>query len=70
MIEDRLKKGGFNSADDLVRTAIENLDQVEAADLDQETIDASEEAEAQYARGEGRPWEEVREELRAKYLKE
>lgn len=72
-IEERLKQGDFRSADDLVQTAIQVLDGVrgeDIEDLDPETQAAIERAEAQSDRGEGRPWEEVREELRAKYLPE
>ncbi|HEX4797411.1 MAG TPA: hypothetical protein VH370_26690 [Humisphaera sp.] len=70
LIADRLQQGGYKSADELVRVAIETLDQMQTQEIDPDTLDAIEEAEAQYARGEGRPWEEVREELRAKYVKE
>ena len=66
LIADRLRQGGYKSADELVRVAIETLDQMQTQEVDSETLDAIEEAEAQYARGEGRPWETVREELRAK----
>jgi Arc/MetJ-type ribon-helix-helix transcriptional regulator len=72
LLEDRMKKGGYASPDDLVRVAIETLDQVEAElyeDLDEDTRDAIERAEAESARGEGRPWEDVKAELRARFLK-
>jgi hypothetical protein len=36
--------------------------------LDSDTLAAIERAEAQSARGEGRPWEEVHAQLEAKYL--
>ena len=39
-------------------------------DLDADTRAAIEEAEAQFARGEGISWEVVRERLRAKFIKE
>jgi Arc/MetJ-type ribon-helix-helix transcriptional regulator len=70
-IEERLKRGDFHTADDLVQTAIQTLDHLrgeDIEDLDPETQQAIARAEAQSARGEGRPWEDVREELKAKYL--
>ena len=71
LIEDRMKQAGFSSADDLVRVALKSLDQVQAEDfddLDPETRAAIDEAEGQFERGEGRPWEEVREELRKRFI--
>jgi acyl-CoA reductase-like NAD-dependent aldehyde dehydrogenase len=52
--------------------ALQSLDPVRGEDyeeLDPQTRAAIEEAEAQFERGEGRPWEEVREALRAKFLR-
>jgi putative addiction module CopG family antidote len=71
LLEERMRKGRYSSADDARRAALQTLDEVEGdllEDLDAETQAALERAEAQANRGEGRPWEEVREELRAKYL--
>lgn len=72
LLEEQMKKGHFASPDDVVRTALQALDQVRGEDyedLDEETRSAIEEAEAQHQRGEGRPWEEVREELKSRYIK-
>ena len=72
LIEERMKRAGFASADELVRVALQTLDQVRGDDydeLDAETRAAIEQGEAEYERGEGRPWEEVREELRARFIK-
>jgi Arc/MetJ-type ribon-helix-helix transcriptional regulator len=72
LVEERMKRGGFATPDDLVRIALETLDQVEGEafeDLDDETRQAIERAEAQSARGEGRPWEDVKSELRARFLR-
>jgi Arc/MetJ-type ribon-helix-helix transcriptional regulator len=71
LLEERMKRGGYATPDDLVRIALETLDQVEGEayeDLDADTRDAIERAEGQADRGEGRPWEDVKAELRAKYL--
>ena len=72
LLEDRMKKGGFSTPDALVRAALQTLDDVEGdayEDLDQDTRDAIERAEGQSARGEGRPWADVKAELRARFLK-
>lgn len=71
LLEDRMNRGGYASPDAVVRSALEALDQVEGEaleDLDGATIAAIERAEAQSARGEGRPWDQVKAELRAKHL--
>jgi Arc/MetJ-type ribon-helix-helix transcriptional regulator len=71
LLEERMKRGGFATPDDAVRVALEMLEQYEGEaleDLDPDTLAAIERAEAQSARGEGRPWEEVKAELRAKFL--
>jgi Arc/MetJ-type ribon-helix-helix transcriptional regulator len=72
LIEERMKQTGFASPDELVRVALQTLEQVRGEDfedLDPETRAAIDEAEAQYERGEGRPWEEVREELKARFIR-
>ena len=72
LIEERMKQSGFASADELVRVALQTLDQTTGQayeDLDQQTWAAIEQAEAQYQRGEGRLWEEVREKIRARFIK-
>jgi Arc/MetJ-type ribon-helix-helix transcriptional regulator len=73
LLEEQMQKGHFSNPDDLLRIALQTLDQVQGEDfddLDPQTRAAIEEAEAQYQRGEGRPWEQVREELRARFIKE
>lgn len=72
LLEARLRRGDFASPDDLVRTALETLDELEAdpiEQLDPDTLAALDRAEAQSARGEGRPWEDVRAELRQRIPK-
>ena len=73
LIEDRMRRSGYATPDDLVRAALDALDQVNAGEfdsLDPETRAAIEEGLDQADRGEGRPWEEVREELTARFVKE
>jgi predicted transcriptional regulator len=48
---------------------LESLDERSEVRLDEETVRAIEEGEAQLERGEGRPWDEVREELKAKLFR-
>jgi Arc/MetJ-type ribon-helix-helix transcriptional regulator len=68
LIEERMRKGGYTSPDDLVRIALEVLDQVERDQFDEETLAAIDRAEDQIERGACRDWDEVKAELRAKYL--
>ena len=72
LIEERMRQAGLASADELVLVALDALDQVRAGDidsLDAETRAALEEGLDQADRGKGRPWEEVREELRARFIR-
>lgn len=72
LLEEQLKRGQYSSADELLRAALQTFDQTETfdyEDLDPETRAAIEEGEAQFQRGEGRPWDEVREEIRARFIK-
>jgi Arc/MetJ-type ribon-helix-helix transcriptional regulator len=72
LFEERMRRGGYASPEDLVRVALEVLDQAEGEPLealDAETLAAIERAEAQSARGEGRPWADVRAELRERFVK-
>ena len=68
LIEERMERHGFATADDVVRAALDALDGQWSGDLDEETLAALREGERQLDAGEGRPWEQVREELRAKFL--
>jgi Arc/MetJ-type ribon-helix-helix transcriptional regulator len=70
LIEERRVRHGYWSADEVVRAALECLDFQDELQLDWETVQAIEEGEAQLERGEGRRWEEVRQELRTKYLRQ
>ena len=67
-----MQKGGYSTPDELVRTALRTLEEIEGEPLESlapQTLAAIERAEAQSARGEGQPWELAREEFRARYLK-
>jgi predicted transcriptional regulator len=69
LIEQGMKESGLDTPDEFVRLALQTMRQVRGEDfedLDEETRRAIEEGLAQADRGEGRPWHEVREELRSR----
>jgi predicted transcriptional regulator len=71
LLEDQMKKYGYSTPEETVRIALEKLDQEQGEyieDLDPATQAAIAEGLAQADRGEGRPWEQVREELRARFI--
>ena len=71
LIEERMKQSGFSTADDLVRAALQTLDEVRGEPYDrlaEETRQAIDEAEAQHARGQGIPLDEAFDRLRRKHL--
>ena len=68
LLEEQLKKGTFASADEVLQAALVALDESDA--LDEETLDAIDESEAQIARGEVLEWDEVLARVRAKYGEE
>jgi Arc/MetJ-type ribon-helix-helix transcriptional regulator len=64
LIEARMRQWGYGSADDLIRAAIDALDQVDDSP-DEDTLDAIDRAEDQVERGEYFPWADVKANLRA-----
>ena len=64
-VEDQVTAGHFQSPEQVLEEALLRMMEEE---VDDETLAAIDEGDAQLDRGEGRPWEEVREELRTKYL--
>jgi predicted transcriptional regulator len=71
-IEVRMKETGLATPDELVQVALQTLHQVRGEDfedLDPDTQAALKEGLAQADRGEGRPWDEVREELRKRFIR-
>ena len=73
LLQEQMDRGNFSSPDEVVWVALQALQERQAEDyeeLDADTRAAIEEAEAEYQRGEARPWAEVREELRARFIKE
>jgi Arc/MetJ-type ribon-helix-helix transcriptional regulator len=69
LLEERMQQGQYSTPDDALQDALRTLRDIEAHELDDETLAAIEDGLAQANRGEVRPWEDVREELRAKYVK-
>jgi putative addiction module CopG family antidote len=71
LLEDRLKSGAYASPDDVVRAALEALNESEVyfgPGLDESALDAIDRAEDQIERGEVHDWAAVREQVRAKFL--
>lgn len=60
-----MRVGGFATADEAVRAALERMADDGLEDADEETLKAIEEGVAQSDRGEGIPWETIRPQLRA-----
>jgi antitoxin ParD1/3/4 len=72
-INDQVRAGRYGSADDVVNEAVSRLrteDELLGQELDDEEIAAIENGLSQLNRGEGRPWTDVRAELKARYLSE
>ena len=71
LLEDRMKKGGYASPDEVMRAALERWDSPDEGqgdELDDHSLAAIEEGLAEAERGECRPLEDVRTEFRARGL--
>ena len=62
-IEEKLKQGVYHSADDLICKALTALSEIQN-ELDDETLDALEEAEDAIERGDVHEWEDVKKHIR------
>ena len=68
-VREQVNSGHFSSASELVEAAVARLMLEPATDaLDDDTVEAIRRAEAEFERGEDRPFGEVAAELRKKYL--
>ena len=67
LLEERVKNGGYRSADEVVVAALDALNDREALAPDNAVLDAIDEAEDQIDRGDVREWKDVRDEVRAKF---
>ena len=65
LLEDQLNTGNFASADEVLRAALQALD--ELSELDQATLDAIDVSEEENERGEFVDWDDVREDVRAEF---
>jgi len=71
LLEREMQEAGVDTPDELVRVALQTLHQVRGEnfeDLDPATQAAIEEGLSQADRGETRPWSEVREGLRTRFI--
>ena len=71
LIEQRMKETGVGTPDELVRLALQTLQQTRGEDfdaLDSSTQAAIEEGLDQADDGKTRPWESVREEIRNRFI--
>ena len=71
LIEERMKQARYSSPDELVRIALQILDEVRGQaieDFDEQTRQALDRAFEQSDRGEGEPWDLVRARIAAKYF--
>ncbi len=72
LVELRMKEFGISDPEALLQTAVRNLkpaDVVDYDDLDPEIRAAIEAGEEEYRQGLARPWEEVRKELQARFVR-
>lgn len=68
-VDAEVRSGRFASAEQVVAEALSRLMQDPEEEIDDATEAALRRSDHQLARGEGRPWEEVRDELRSKYTR-
>ena len=68
LIEERMKERGAIAADDVVLAAFQALDELEAADPDEDAWAAIDRGEEQHRRGEGIPLDEAFERVRRKHF--
>ena len=70
-VQAQVRAGQYRSLEEAVNAAIARIQAEQdllAGELDDEELAAIEKGLAQLNRGEGQPWEKVRDDLRAKYL--
>lgn len=67
LLQEKLKNSGYRSADEVVRAALEALNQLDELTLDEQTTEALDRAEDQIDSGDVRDWKDVREQVRATF---
>ena len=65
LLEEKLKTGGYGSADEVVQAALDALSEREAHGLDEQTLDALDRAEDQVESGDVHDWTDVRDKVRS-----
>ena len=68
LLEDQLRSGQYADPDEVLRAALNALHDASPTGLDEETLDAIDEAEDQIERGQTIAWEEVRAQIRARFI--
>jgi Arc/MetJ-type ribon-helix-helix transcriptional regulator len=68
LIEERMRRGGYPTADDVVRVALDVLHQVEDDQIDDAEMVALRASIEQMKRGQVVDWDELSAELRRKHL--
>ena len=68
LIEERIKQGGYSTADDVVRVALDVLHQIEDEQIDDGDIANIRHAIEQMKRGEVIDWKQFSGQIRRKYL--
>lgn len=68
-VDEKVKTGQFGSREEVIEAGLARLMLDPEPELDEETLSELAEGEAQIDHGESRPWEEVKAELVAKYLR-
>jgi len=68
LIEERIKQGGYSTADDVVRVALDVLHQIEDEQIDDGDIANIRQAIEQMKRGEVIDWKQFSGQIRRKYL--
>jgi predicted transcriptional regulator len=66
LLEERMKAGGFQTADDALRAVLQNQPEMEIDDRSPETLAAIREGIADLDAGRSRPWDEVERDLIAR----
>ena len=67
-IQEQIQAGNFPNAEAVIEAAIAEYRQLATPELDEATLDAVDEAEAEFERGESKDWKTVSAELRREYL--
>lgn len=68
MLEEKLQSGQYGSPDDVVRAALEALNELSTLCPDEEILDGIDRAEDQIESGNVHDWKNVRDQVRSKFL--